>query len=411
MKTKKQDNGLPLVVFLIPFLTDFAAMLLIFTVSRNLAELKFGLLWMGVVGAAHAFISSASSFIFGRLSDTVGRTRVIIPGILLLFGSAFICICVPFGHWLFLSMYWLSALSLGLIHPATIAWINKGEQLQSFCKSVSRNLIRFCIAWNLGVLSAQFSGGWLFLFGPKTPLACAALIALVNLVVVLYIRYGRRIPGFSTVGVDTSAVDSSADESASSSRDSLHELSDTFVQLSWLANLGGAFSVSMILHLFPQLAVSLGVPPNQHGAILAMMRVVVICVYLVLHHTDFWKYRYVSTLAVQTVAIGGLFVLYFAQEPISLYLGVGGLAILIGFDYFSGIYYSNAGHHDEQRGFASGMHEASLGLGIAAGSLCGGIAGSIGGERVPYLLAVIVILVLTVIQMRLYAARRAGVST
>ena len=403
MTIKQQGKGLPFVVFFIPFLTDFAAMLLIFTVSRNLAELEVGLLWMGIVGAAHAFIASASSFIFGRLSDRVGRAQVIVPGILLLFASAFVCICVPFGHWLFLAMYWLGAFSLGLIHPATIAWINTGEERHSYGKSVSRNLIRFCIAWNLGVLSAQYSGGWLFLFGPNTPLACAASIALLNLLVVLHIRYGgvaSRWAMRDTDGDDKPAVPAAGD--------SLHGLSDTFVQLSWLANLGGAFSVSMILHLFPQLAVSLGVPPNQHGAILAMMRVVVICVYVVLHHTDFWKYRYFSTLAVQSIAVVGLFILFFAQEPIGLYLGVGGLAILTGFNYFSGIYYSNAGHQDDQRGFASGMHEASLGLGIAAGSLCGGVAGSIGGERIPYVLAVIVILVLTGIQIALYTARRAA---
>jgi MFS family permease len=372
-------------------------MLLIFTVSRNLAELGAGLLVMGLVGAGHAFLASLSSFICGNLSDRVGRVQLILPGMLLLWVSATVCLLVPFGKGLFLSMYWLSAISLGMIHPATIAWINKSEMKNSFSRGVSRNLIRFCVAWNLGVLSSQLSGGWLFLLGPKTPLALSSTIALLNLIVLFLVRKKFNEEPSSEIGPSGKELPQASSPDIQSK---------TFVQLSWLANLGGAFSVSMILHLFPQLAVSLGVPSNQHGTILAIMRITVICVYLILHHTRFWQYRYASTLTVQATAVVGLLILYFAQNPSSLYIGVLGLALLIGFDYFSGIYYSNTGNEDKKRGFASGMHEASLGLGIAAGSLSGGIAGNFLGDRIPYLLAVIVIGCLTVLQVRLFVKRR-----
>lgn len=399
----KKSGRVPLLMFLMPLLTDFSGMLLIFSVSRNLAELGAGLLTMGLVGGAHALIAALSSFFFGRLSDSIGRTKLILPGMLLMIISALTCLVSPFGKGLFLSMYWTNALALGLVHPATVAWINKGEKKHHLSRGVSSNLIRFCVAWNLGVLSAQLSGGWLFLLGPKTPLVLATVMAGLNLIVLFSMMrtFPDRTEGEEGPEIKSGAVPPEQITSTESSGGVPDLQSKTFVQLSWLANLAGAFSMSMILHLFPQLAVSLGVPSNQHGTILALMRVLIICIYFVLHNTRFWQYRYASTLTVQGAAVTGLLVLYFAQSTLSLYIGVVGLAILIGYDYFSGIYYSNSGNDDRKRGFASGMHEASLGLGIAAGSVSGGIVGTFLGERSPYLLAVLVIIILTFVQARL----------
>ncbi len=408
----KRRTSVPPALFLIPLLTDFSGMLLIFTVSRNLAELDVGLLKMGLIGAGHAATASLSSFVFGTLSDRIGRKKLIIPGIILLLMSSTVCLIVPFGRGVFLSMYWLSALSLGMIHPATIAWINRGEEKTNHSRSVSGNLIRFCIAWNLGVLSSQFFGGKLFTIGPEIPLFCAAILALANLIVVIVLSRtatdeSRAAPDGDRIAEETPVAAEPHIDSHASGID----ISSTFVRLSWLANIGGAFSVSTILHLFPQLAVSLGVPADQHGTILALMRVMVICVYLVLHSTRFWQYRFGANLTVQACAIAGLISIYFAQSPVHLYFGVLGIAILIGFDYFSGIYYGNTGHGDEKRGFASGMHEASLGLGIAAGSAAGGVLGEVIGDRVPYLLAIGVLLVLTCAQMALFIKRRGLLST
>jgi hypothetical protein len=52
------------------------------------------------------------------------------------------------------------------------------------------------------------------------------------------------------------------------------------------------------------------------------------------------------------------------------------------------------------------MHEATLGIGFAGGSLFGGIAGTYGGDRMPYVLGIVVIAALFVLQIALYARRR-----
>ena len=114
-------------LFLIPLLTDFSGLLLIFTVSRQLAELDVGLMRMGLIGGGHALTASLSSYVFGSLSDRIGRKKLVIPGILLLLTSTTAYLVADFGGSTFLATYCLNAMALGMIHPATIAWINRGE--------------------------------------------------------------------------------------------------------------------------------------------------------------------------------------------------------------------------------------------------------------------------------------------
>ena len=54
------------------------------------------------------------------------------------------------------------------------------------------------------------------------------------------------------------------------------ELAAAFKRLSWIANLGGMFGASMIIHLLPDLAVAIGVHPHDHGKLLASWRGVII---------------------------------------------------------------------------------------------------------------------------------------
>ena len=380
----------PLLIFGIPFLTDIAGMLLIFAVGRFLAELGASVRILGFIGGGHSLFFSIASIISGSLSDRVGRVRLIIPGVVLLIISAVVCVIQSTGPILYLA-YWSSAFGLGMIHPATAAWINSGVVAtgERHSRAISSNLVRFCIAWNLGVLVAQLAGGRLFVLGTKLPYLAALLVAMVDLVVVIILavrKHGQT---------EASLIESNPGAIKSDEPDPRTLL---FVHLARLANIGGAVAVSMMLHLFPDIAVSLDIPADAHGAILSAFRVVTIAVYILLHKTRFWHHRFSSSVAVQVVAIGGLLLIVSARNPAMLLVGVCAVALLIGFNYFSGIYYGNAGHRDERRGFASGMHEATVGIGVAIGSAGGGIVGSALGERVPYLFAAGIIFVLLIVQ-------------
>jgi hypothetical protein len=252
---------------------------------------------------------------------------------------------------------------------------------------MSRVLIVFCLAWNLGMMAGQFFGGWLFDIDRLWPLRAAFCLAALNLLAIAVMR--RPDPtGSEHVSCDHSL---SCDVQAGA-----------FARLAWIANLGGAFSMSMVLHLFPKLAVLLNVPAEQHGEIMATMRFVVIGVYMLMHRIRFWRFRFTTALISQGIAAAGMVLLSLATSTAQLWLALAALAQLSGYNYFASLYYSTSGSADEQRGAASGIHEATLALGFAAGSAIGGAVGQWFGAQAPYGLAAVLIVVLACVQMGVY---------
>lgn len=379
-------------LYLVTFLTDFTIGLVVFAVSRQLAEGGAGLAFMGAVGGVFSFFWAVSSVICGRLSDRLGRRGLIRSGIGLLIVSGLGCALFSSCLALQLSFYFLGGIASGMVYPPLMAWLNQGQSGSASRRQVSRTLIRFCIAWNLGLISGQFSGGMFFTWDSRLPLFVAAALSFVNLLVIQRTDGGTALP----LEFDTAEIGPDADR----------VLSGRFARISWLANLGGAFTTGMVLHLFPDLMVELGIPPENHGAMLAIMRVIVIVTYFFMHHVTFWHHRFYATLAPQIIGLGGLLLLTTATTQNALTLGLAGFGLLLGFNYFASLYYSTTSSHDQNKGLASGIHEATLGLGVAAGSLFGGLAGAAMGPRAPYRFGMIVLVAIILIEIYVFLRGR-----
>ena len=132
------------------------------------------------------------------------------------------------------------------------------------------------------------------------------------------------------------------------------------------------------------------------------MRVTVIIVYMLLHRSSFWQYRFGMMLTSQAVAVCSLMALSLVRSVTGVTAALMGLGVFTGFNYFASLYYSSAGAHEHRRGFSSGMHEATLGLGFGIGAIGGGILGTFAGVRAPYILAACVVLALAVVQTVFY---------
>jgi MFS family permease len=158
------------------------------------------------------------------------------------------------------------------------------------------------------------------------------------------------------------------------------------------------FGGSMVIHLLPDLAVAIGVPPDDHGYLLAGWRCVIIATYLLMHHAVFWHYRLSTSMLSQVLAAIGLVVIARAESSGTLLVGLALLGQLVGYNYFSGLFYSTAGSSHERRALAAGIHEATLAGGMAFGTIVGGVLGSVVSHRMPYLLAAGVMLVLIAVQ-------------
>jgi MFS family permease len=156
-------------LYLITWLTDFAAFLLLFTVFRRLAEQGADALLVGIIGAVFSAANALSNAFAGRVSDRAGRRRVAVAGVGLLFAS--VCGVARFDsrHWPYFVAYTVSGAALGAIYPPIIAWLGQGRN----GRGASRVYFVFCLAWNAGVMSGQASGGWLFHQEASWPLRAA----------------------------------------------------------------------------------------------------------------------------------------------------------------------------------------------------------------------------------------------
>ena len=375
---------LPL-LYLICGLTDFAAFVVVFTVSRSLAETNAEPWYLGIVGAGLSCCAGVGSFLGGWLSHRFDGRVVFLSGATTIALSIVACGLVDHHNLFFLPGYWLLGIGLGFLYPPLMGWLNQGEDPHANRRGVSRRLILFCVAWNVGMMCGQLAAGSLFSWGADSAYLVAFLVALLN-VAIAFVAVRRVVP-LAAVPDDVKRQD--------------HEgmaLAAAFKQLSWLANLGGMFGGSMVIHLLPDLAVHIGVAPDDHGKLLACWRAVIIATYLLMHGVAFWHYRLNTALASQALGASGLVVIALAESAMTLFIGLALLGQLVGYNYFSGLFYSTAGSSHDRRALAAGIHEATLAAGMAIGTVVGGVLGSLAGHRMPYLLAAAVVLVLLAVQ-------------
>ena len=104
-----------------------------------------------------------------------------------------------------------------------------------------------------------------------------AMVLLATALLLLFLR--------SETSRDTIPEIDPQDEVAAGKR----ALSSAFFRVCWVANFGGAFSVSMVFYLLPKIVVHLEISSVQHGAMLAASRLVVIATLLTMYATGFWR--------------------------------------------------------------------------------------------------------------------------
>lgn len=371
-------------ILIVPWLIDFSGFMIVFAVQRGLAEADVGMARMGLVGAILPASLGMTCLISGWLSDRLGRRRMILTGIaLVLVGVSVVTLGV------YELAYMLCGTGLGMVYPPCVAWLTQGRSSAGARSAMSRILILFCISWNLGMMSGQVCGGWLFAIDPTWPLIGSASLAVVAMIVVFL----SRDPAAISVDAVGPVVEVDVTHRAQAA---------LFARFSRVANLGGAFAMSTVFYLFPKTAVDLGIESDVHGLLLGMTRVVIISIYFLMHLTSFWHFRLVTTLGAQCLAAVGMVGMALAPNVFLVMLALIATAQVQGYNYFAGLYYSTAGSSDQKRGASSGFHEATISGGIALGSLVGGLVGEHGHPRLPYAFAAGVILVMIVFQLVLW---------
>jgi predicted MFS family arabinose efflux permease len=365
-------------LYLICTLTDWSTFVVTFTVTRSLAEGGATPLQLGLLGAGFSFAAAVASIASGLAALRWGPPTPFLAGTATLLLAILGCRQFPSDTAPFLAAYVSLGLGLGGLYPPLIGWLNQGEAGTASQRSgVSGRLILFCIAWNLGIMAGQLTGGSLFTQGPPVALGVALLIAIANLGLALWAAWqSARLPRVPQIPSPSGGD---------------HQRAAAFQKLSWLANLGGMFGGSLVLHLISDLAVSIGIAAERQGEVMALWRVVIIGTYLLMHFATFWQFRMAPSIVSQILGAAGLVVIAQAQSPLSLLAGLALLGQLVGYNYFSGLFYSASGNPAQNRALTAAIHEATLAAGMAVGTTVGGALGNLVGHRVPYLLGAVVV--------------------
>lgn len=385
-------------LYLICILTDFAGFVVVFAVTRGLAEQHAEPWYLGLTGAGFAFSSGMANLAGGWLAHRFDGRGVFLFGVLTV--TLAILLCGQSGaesSW-FLPSYWMVGFGLGSVYPTLIGWLNRGEDAHTNHRGVSRTLILFCISWNFGMMGGQLTAGSLFERGADWTYGVALAVAAVNCGLAFIAVRLVSVRWQPAVDVDRQQTESeSADVTQVDPRRQLRAA--RFKRLGWIANLGSTFGGSLLFHLLPDLAVAIGVPADSHGGLLAYWRTVIIGMYLLMHFVNYWHYRFVTSMLSQLLAVIGLVVIATAQSATALLIGLTLHGQLAGYNYFSSLFYSTAGSSHRRRTLAAGIHEATLAAGMAMGTVAGGLLGSLVGHRTPYLLAAVVLSMLMLVQV------------
>jgi len=366
-------------LYTICVLTDFSAFVVTFTVTRQLAEQGASTLQLGLLGAGFSLAAAVASIAAGIASIRFGAQSPFLAGTATLVVAILGCRQFAAHPSWFTASYISLGLGLGGIYPPLIGWLNQGEATPTSQSSgISGRLILFCIAWNLGMMAGQLTGGVLFARGASFALWVSLLLSLLNLALAFHAaRQAEQLPS-----APTTALPPVVDQTRAIA----------FQRLSWLANLGGMFGGSLVLHLISDLAVSIGIPAERQGEVMALWRVVIIATYLLMYRIHRWQFRLAPALVSQVLGAAGLVVISQANSSPVLLAGLALLGQLVGYNYFAGLFYSASGSPRQNRAWTAALHEATLAAGMSVGTTVGGALGNLAGHRVPYLLGAAVVL-------------------
>src|SRR5262245_51673807 len=108
------------VLYIMCVLTDFAAFVVVFAVSRGLAERGAEPWVLGVAGAGLSFSAGVGSFLGGWLSHRFDGRVVCLSGAACIVVSVSACAMIDLLNSWFFPCYWLLGIGLGFLYPPLI---------------------------------------------------------------------------------------------------------------------------------------------------------------------------------------------------------------------------------------------------------------------------------------------------
>jgi DHA1 family multidrug resistance protein-like MFS transporter len=352
------------------FLMDAASSAMV--VSRS----PFGMLLgatpfeLGVLGSAATVPYAFSTLLFGRLSDRLGRRRLVLAGVACLtpLFALMPASKTPLQFGLLLATW---SFVMGAYWPPLQAWIGDLRP----AGLVGRALTWFNVGWSTGVMVGSLVGGLLFEAHPSWPFrfSLTCCVAIVG-VVLLSPRPIAAVPQHS----ETPATNPLTQPQ-----------NGRLVYLGWLANAVSFFLSGTVYSLFPSLAAALVADGWFWAAIAATLAGSRTVGFLLVIRLEPWLYRPSALLA----TYGGLgvamvtVVLTRALWP--FFVAMALLGLCNAFSYSWSLLHSV--ENQSRKGATASCHESILRLGDFSGAFLAGASAQGWGLRAPYVLCTVMV--------------------
>jgi len=305
----------------------------------------------------------------GRLSDRLGRRRLIIAAPAL-FVSSCLLMAIAEEVKLVLAASVLTGFCLSMFWPSFQAWVVDSQTETG----LARNLGSFNMSWTAANLVGPAISGFLYSVYPRLPFYVAAVLAFILFFLLrASLREKNVPPGGTGRSVNT---------------EERHDRR-VFLHVAWVANFTTWFIFGNCRYQFPKLARELNISPQMIGLLLGSIGFALFMGFFILRRGERWHFKALHLLGAQTLLGGGVLVVLLSSQPIlfaSAFVMIGTSGSVT---YYSSLYY--ALHLLKAKGRGSGLHESILGAGNVLGPLLGGIAAQYEGLRAPYLLCLVVL--------------------
>ncbi len=264
--------------------------------------------------------------------------------------------------------------SLGFFWPPLMGWVSTGLE----GRELGRNLGQFNQSWSTGALLGPFAAGWLYPVNPLWPFAVsAASLVLVSLVFFL---------GSLILSDMKPAETLKAKKESPAGTDKSTPLRFP----SWIGIFSSYAVYGVVVNILPlEIRDSLGYGEQTAGNLLLLRGIVTLVGFTLLARHTGWHFRRSWILGAQLITT----VLVLTVLLLPSRLGIlGGFILLFGLLYAAS--YNNSIFHGSSgavnRGRRMAIHEAVLTMGVASGSLGGGILYQWGGINLVWVFLLLI---------------------
>jgi len=366
-----------------PFAMELATGIYCLAVPLLLIELNANTIELGLVAAISSLTYMAMAHFMGRLSDRLGRRRLIItaPG---LFVSSCLLMTIAGEVKVILAVSVITGFCLSMFWPSFQAWVVDHQT----GTGLARNIGSFNMSWTAANLLGPVFSGFLYSLNPRLPFFVSAAMAFILFFLVRASVHDRKAP-FEGTGRSVSTEEG-------------HDRR-VFLYAAWVANFATWFIIGNCRYQFPKLARELDISPQIIGLLLGSIGFALFMGFFILRRSERWHFKTLHLLGAQFLLGGGVLVVLLSSQPIlfaSAFIIIGTSGSVT---YYSSLYY--AVHLLKAKGRGSGLHESILGGGAVLGPILGGIAAHYEGLRAPYLLCLVVLCLAVIAELILMRRR------